>query len=49
MELSFLFVLYHERSVVTGENEEGKCSKFSNIRIQPSENESYLILSLVSY
>lgn len=28
------------RSLVIGENEERKCSTFSNLRIQPSENES---------
>lgn len=28
-----------DRSLVIGENEERKCSKFSNLRIKPSENE----------
>lgn len=29
-----------DRSLVIGENEERKCCTFSNLRIQPSENES---------
>lgn len=32
-----------DKSLVIGENEERKCSKFSNLRIQPSENLSSFI------